>query len=65
MLTLIKDWWTRQDDLHRLRGIDDRLLADMGLSRDGLGAGTDCRAASLPVPRPATAMLCLSMTLRS
>jgi uncharacterized protein YjiS (DUF1127 family) len=30
------DWWATDLDLQRLRALDDRLLADMGLDRDDL-----------------------------
>ena len=65
MLNLIKDWWTRQDTMWRLRSIDDRLLADMGLARDRPLGRDACGTAALPGPSPAVAALCLSMTLRS
>lgn len=36
MFKKLKRWWQAEGDLVRLRGVDDRLLADMGLKRDAL-----------------------------
>jgi uncharacterized protein YjiS (DUF1127 family) len=32
----LKDWWKTEGAMVQLQGLDDRLLADMGLDRDGL-----------------------------
>lgn len=32
----LKAWWKTEGAMVRLQGLDDRLLADMGLDRDGL-----------------------------
>jgi uncharacterized protein YjiS (DUF1127 family) len=32
----LKDWWKTEGAMVQLRGLDDRLLADMGLDREGL-----------------------------
>jgi hypothetical protein len=63
----IRNWWRAWGDLVRVRGFDDRLLADMGLDRETLrdrvmgrerreGAPTDLAASVStlrPVNRPA------------
>lgn len=56
-------WWRAGGDLVQLQGVDDRLLADMGLSRDelpdrvmGRSASTlqeDVRPRRLPTQAPA------------
>ena len=38
MWNRIKQWWKAEGDWAQLRGLDDLLLADMGLDRDGLRA---------------------------
>lgn len=32
----LKDWWKTEGAMVQLQGLDDRLLADMGLDREGL-----------------------------
>jgi Domain of unknown function (DUF1127) len=34
----LQTWWKATGDLVQLRGLDDRLLADMGLAREDLAA---------------------------
>ena len=36
MLERLPTWLARQDDLFTLMGMDDRMLADMGLSREAI-----------------------------
>lgn len=36
MWNRIKDWWQAEGDLRTARGMSERALADMGLSREGL-----------------------------
>lgn len=36
MWTHLKRWWATEGAMVQLRGLDNRLLADMGLDRDGL-----------------------------
>jgi hypothetical protein len=36
MWTKFRRWWATEGEMVRLRGLDDRLLADMGLQREGL-----------------------------
>ncbi len=38
MWNRIGNWWARWDALARLRHLDDRLLADIGLQRESLHA---------------------------
>ncbi|MBS7813568.1 DUF1127 domain-containing protein [Roseococcus pinisoli] len=42
----LHDWLARRETIHQLRGLTDRELADIGLSRAGILAA----AASLPSP---------------
>jgi uncharacterized protein YjiS (DUF1127 family) len=36
MLKRLAMWWTTQRDIQTLEGLDDRMLADMGLSREAI-----------------------------
>ena len=36
MLKRLAIWWRTQRDLQTLEGLDDRMLADMGLSRENI-----------------------------
>ena len=36
MLNRIKNWWAAEGALVGLQGVGDRMLADMGLEREGL-----------------------------
>jgi uncharacterized protein YjiS (DUF1127 family) len=36
MWNRIKNWWQAEGDLVGLQGVSDRMLADMGLEREGL-----------------------------
>ena len=36
MWSKLKKWWATEGEMVQLRGLDDRLLADMGLEREGL-----------------------------
>jgi uncharacterized protein YjiS (DUF1127 family) len=38
MWAQLKKWWADEGAMVQLQGLDDRLLADMGLERDGLRA---------------------------
>ena len=38
MWTTLKSWWALEREIARLRALDDRLLADMGLTRETLRA---------------------------
>lgn len=36
MWNRIKDWWKAEGAMVQLQGVSDRMLADMGLKREGL-----------------------------
>lgn len=36
MWAQVKKWWAAEGAMVQLQGLDDRLLADMGLEREGL-----------------------------
>ncbi len=46
----LKFWWQAEGDLAQLRGLNDRLLADMGLDREGLEGRVHGRADPAPAP---------------
>lgn len=56
MWTRIKHWWQAEGDLAQLQGVSDRLLADMGLERDGLRARV---LGAAPVSETAAPCACL------
>ena len=39
----ITDWWHRRTTIDKLEGLDDRLLADMGIPRDHISRFVDGR----------------------
>ncbi len=58
MCKRIKEWWARWGTIVQLQGLDDRLLADIGLPREGLrarltgrGAVTDGKVCACDQPR--------------
>lgn len=50
MWTRLKSWWRAEGDLVRLRGMGDRLLADMGLERESLDDLVHGRVQPTPMP---------------
>ena len=46
-------WWDRQDDILTLRGLDDRMLEDMGLTRAEIWARVMAERADRAEARPA------------
>jgi Domain of unknown function (DUF1127) len=59
MWTRITQWWKAEGDLAKLQGVSDRMLADMGLEREGLrdrvlarttDTGTQTSCACRPAP---------------
>jgi|GEM_PF-4444177 len=60
MLERIRAWWAAEGALVELRGLSDRMLADMGLEREGLrervlgrsGAAPPARGRGCGVPAP-------------
>lgn len=51
MWNQLKYWWRAEGDLAQLQGLDNRLLADMGLQREGLRDQVHGRIDPLPTPR--------------
>ena len=37
----ITHWWFRQETIHKLEGLDDRLLSDMGTTREDIACFVD------------------------
>lgn len=54
MWTQLKSWWRAEGDLAQLRGVGDRLLADMGLERESLGDLVHGRVQPTPMPPDST-----------
>lgn len=51
----LKLWWQAEGDLAQVQGLSDRLLADMGLEREGLRQrvlGREPKPTSQGLPRP-------------
>jgi hypothetical protein len=55
MWTRITQWWKVQGDLAQLQGVSERMLADMGLEREGL---RDRVLARTTDPGPQTSCSC-------
>ena len=47
----LKLWWRAEGDLAQLQGLDNRLLSDMGLQREGLRDQVHGRIDPGPAPR--------------
>lgn len=51
----LKLWWQAEGDLAQMQGLSDRLLADMGLVREGLRQrvlGREPKPTAQGLPRP-------------
>jgi hypothetical protein len=62
----LRDWWRAEGDLVHLQGLDDRILADMGVERDGLRQRVMGRSDVVDTPlvaSHATACACSSCDL--
>ena len=59
MLNRIRAWWNATGDFARLQGMDDRMLQDMGVTRDDLYDRVLGRAAAMRPDSPRSASLCL------
>ena len=55
----LKKWWANEGAMVALRGLDDRLLADIGLERETLRARAGGEAQPPePPPTPAGTLMC-------